>query len=107
MPKGYWISFYRSIGDPARLAEYAKAAGPAIEAGGGRFLARGTAARAFEGGLLQRSIVIEFDSVAQAIATYESPAYQAAARLLGKSVEREIRIVEGVPTSASAPSTER
>jgi uncharacterized protein (DUF1330 family) len=96
MPKGYWISFYRSVGDPARLAEYAKLAGPVIEAAGGRFLARGTPARAFESGLSQRSIVIEFDSVAQAIATYESPAYQAAAKILGHTAERDIRIVEGV-----------
>ena len=96
MPKGYWISFYRSIADPARLAEYAKRAGPVIEAAGGRFLARGAPARTFEAGLAERSIVIEFESVAQAIATYESPAYQAAAKLLGDTAERDIRIVEGV-----------
>lgn len=42
-----------------------------------------------------RTVVIEFESVASAIAAYDSPAYQAARQLLGDSVERDIRIVEG------------
>lgn len=41
MAKGYWVSCYRSITNPDALAAYAKLAGPAIEAGGGKFLARG------------------------------------------------------------------
>ena len=68
MAKGYWITFYRSVSNPAALAEYARLAGPSIQAGGGRILARGVAARTFEAGLSQRSVVIEFDSVEQAIA---------------------------------------
>jgi uncharacterized protein (DUF1330 family) len=96
MAKGYWITFYRSVSDPARLAEYAKLAGPSIEAGGGRFLARGTPAKVFEGGMNQRSVVIEFDSVDKAITAYESPAYQAALRVLHGAVERDIRILEGL-----------
>ena len=41
--------------------------------------------------------MIEFDSVAQAIAAHDSPGYQAALEALGKgSVDREIRIVEGL-----------
>lgn len=95
MPKGYWITFYRRVSDPRALAAYAKVAGPAIQAGGGRFLARGTPVRALEAGLAERSVVIEFDSVAQAISAYESPAYQAAFRLLDGAVERDVRIVEG------------
>ena len=41
MPKAYWISVYRSIKDPAKVTAYAKLAGPALAAGGARFLARG------------------------------------------------------------------
>ena len=41
MPKAYWISAYRQIYNPDALAAYAKLAGPAITAAGGRFLARG------------------------------------------------------------------
>jgi len=96
MTKGYWITCYRSVSSPARLAEYAKLAGPAIEAGGGRFLARGVAAKAFEAGLTQRSVIIEFETLDKAISTYESPAYQAALRLLDGGAERDVRIVEGV-----------
>ena len=97
MAKGYWITFYRSVSNPAALAEYARLAGPSIQAGGGRFLARGVAARTFEAGLSQRSVVIEFDSVEQAIAAYESPAYQAALKVLEGAAERAVRILEGVP----------
>ena len=42
-----------------------------------------------------RTVIIEFDSVASAISAYESPEYQAARKLLGDTVERDIRIVEG------------
>lgn len=96
MPKAYWISCYREIIDPLKLAAYAKLAGPAIEAGGGRFLARAVAAKAYEDGLLERIVVIEFDSVEQAIATHDSPAYQVALAALEGGVVRDIRIVPGV-----------
>ena len=63
MAKAYWITAYRSVRDSAALAAYAKLAGPALQAAGGRFLVRGTPARVYEGGLDQRIVVIEFDSV--------------------------------------------
>lgn len=96
MAKGYWITFYCSVSDPAALAEYARLAGPSIQAGGGRILARGVAARTFEAGLSQRSVVIEFDSVEQALKAHDSDGYQAALRALGQGAVRDIRIVEGV-----------
>lgn len=96
MAKGYFISVYRQIKDPEKLAAYAKLAGPAIEAGGGRFLARGVAAKAYEAGQLERTVVIEFESVAQAIATHDSPAYQRALEALGDGAVRDVRIVAGV-----------
>jgi uncharacterized protein (DUF1330 family) len=96
MPKGYWITFYRSVSNPDALAQYAKLAGPAIEAAGGRFLTRGSAVKVFEAGIKERSVVIEFDSASRAIAAYESPAYQSAVKLLDGAVERDVRILEGV-----------
>jgi uncharacterized protein (DUF1330 family) len=96
MPKAYWISAYRSVSDPDKLAAYAKLAGPAITAGGGRFLARGTAAKTYEAGVAQRTVLIEFDSVEQAVAAHDSPGYKAALDALGNGAERDIRIVEGV-----------
>ena len=96
MAKAYWISNYRKVLDPAKLAAYAKLAGPAIEAGGGRFLARAPAARAYEDGLLERTVIIEFESVDKAIAVHESPAYQAALVALGDGAVRDVRFVPGL-----------
>ena len=94
--KGYWITFYRSISNPDALAAYAALAVPAIEAGGGRILARGLAAYAFEGGLRERTVLVEFDSLEQARRTYESPAYQAAVAKLVGAAERELRLIEAL-----------
>ena len=96
MAKAYWISFYRAIHDPEKLAAYAKLAGPALQGAGGRFLARGLPAKVYELGLEQRTVIVEFASVAQAIAAHDSPAYQEALRALGNGVDRELRIIESV-----------
>ena len=95
MAKGYWITLYRSVSKPDALMEYAKLAGPAIEAGGGRFLVRGMPAKVVEGGIIDRTVVIEFESIQKAIATYQSPAYQAALKALAGAAERDMRFVEG------------
>ena len=96
MAKGYWVTFYRTVSHPDALAEYGKAAVPAIEAYGGRFLSRGTAIKAFEVGLKERSLIVELESAAKAIECYESPTYQSALKILAGTVERDIRILEGV-----------
>jgi uncharacterized protein (DUF1330 family) len=96
MPKAYWVSAYRAVKDPDKLAAYAKLAGPALTASGGRFLARGEPAKVYELGLKQRTVLIEFESVEHAVAAHDSPAYQAALAALGDGAEREIRIIEGV-----------
>ena len=96
MSKAYWISAYRSVSDEAALAAYAKLAGPALVAAGGRFLARGLPAQVYENGLSQRTVIIEFDSVAQAVAAHDGPGYQAALKALGNGAQRDIRIVEGL-----------
>ncbi|MEA3177585.1 MAG: hypothetical protein QOI59_1108 [Gammaproteobacteria bacterium] len=96
MAKAYWISSYREIIDPGKLAAYAKLAGPAIEAGGGRFLARATPAKVYEAGVMERLALIEFDSVEKALATHESKAYQEALAALAGGAVRDVRIVPGV-----------
>ena len=96
MAKAYWVACYRSISNPDAVAAYAKLAGPAIADAGGRFMARGTAAKAYEAGLTQRIVVIEFDSVEKAIAAHDSEGYQAALKVFGKAAERDMRIVEGL-----------
>lgn len=96
MAKAYWVSAYHAVHDPEKLAAYAKLAGPAIEAGGGKFLARGTAAKAYEAGIAQRTVIVEFESLAKAIETHDSPGYQAALKALGDGATRDLRVVEGV-----------
>jgi uncharacterized protein (DUF1330 family) len=96
MAKAYWIAAYRAIRDPAALAAYAALGAPALLKAGGRILARGNPAQVYDEGLNERTVLLEFDSVAQAVAAHDSPEYQAALRVLGDAVERDLRIVEGV-----------
>jgi uncharacterized protein (DUF1330 family) len=96
MAKAYWIAFYSEILDPDKLAAYGKLAGPAIEKGGGRVLARGTPAQVYDEGRPERTVLIEFDSVAEAVAVHASPAYQEALAALKGGVVRDLRIVAGV-----------
>ncbi|MFA6310574.1 MAG: DUF1330 domain-containing protein [Sterolibacterium sp.] len=96
MAKAYWITLYRAVRSPEAVAAYAKLAGPAIEAAGGRFVVRGAPAKVYEAGLNQRSVVIEFDSLELAVAAHDSAGYQEALRVLGDAAERDLRIVEGI-----------
>jgi uncharacterized protein (DUF1330 family) len=95
MPKGYWISAYREIRDTEKLAAYAKLAGPAVKASGGRFLVRGGRMEAHEAGVAERTVVVEFDSFDAAVAAHESDGYKAALAELEGGVVRDFRIVEG------------
>jgi uncharacterized protein (DUF1330 family) len=96
LAKAYWIACYRRVTDAGKLAAYAKLAAPAIVSAGGRILARATAVKAYEDGLLERTVLIEFDSVEQAIEAHESAAYQEALAALDNGVVRDLRIVPGV-----------
>jgi uncharacterized protein (DUF1330 family) len=96
MPKGYWVSAYRTISDPDRLAAYNALAAPAVKAAGGRTFVRGGRGEAHAEGIAERTILIEFDSFEQAVAARESVAYREALAALGDAVERDFRIVEGI-----------
>lgn len=96
MPVAYWINTFRSVSDPDRLAAYIELAGPAMRAAGGRFLARGLPAAAFESGAIERTTLIEFPSVDAAVAAYQSPGYQTALAALGDGAERDLRIIGAV-----------
>lgn len=95
MAKAYWVVAYRSVSNPEAWAAYAKLAGPAITAAGGRYLVRNKPAKTYEAGLDQRIVLVEFDSLERAIAAHDTPAYQAALKVLGNAAERDLRIVEG------------
>ena len=96
MAKAYLVLFYHSVSDEEALQEYARLALPAIEGAGGRYLARGMPAKTYEAGINQRTVIIEFDSVAQAVAAHDSPAYRVALKALGNAAKRDVRLIEGV-----------
>ncbi|MFD5279150.1 DUF1330 domain-containing protein [Streptomyces rubrogriseus] len=96
MPKGYWISSYRTISDPEKLAAYNELARLAVEPAGGRTIVRGGRVVAHDAGIAERTVLVEFDSFEQAVAAYESAAYQEALVALSDGVERDFRIVEGL-----------
>jgi len=96
MAKAYWVTTYKSISNPDALAAYSKLAGPAVLASGGKFLARGMATEAWEAGVKQRTVVIEWLDLKTALAAHDTPGYQAALKALGTgAVVRDMRVVEG------------
>jgi uncharacterized protein (DUF1330 family) len=96
MAKAYWVVTYRAIKNQDAFAAYAKLAGPAVQAAGGRFIVRGAPAKTYEAGMNQRVVVIEFESLQKALAAHDTKEYGAALEALGNGAERDIRIVEGV-----------
>lgn len=94
MTTAYWINTFREVRDADKLAAYIELAAPIMRAHGGRFLAKGQPAAAFESGVLERTTLIEFPSVERAVAAYESADYQHALAVLGDGAERDIRIIE-------------
>ena len=95
MAKGYWIAVYTKVTNPDAVARYAAEAAPLHAAAGARYIVRGIPAAIFDNGQKLRTIVLEFPSVEAAVAVYNSPAYQAAAKHLKGAAERDLRIVEG------------
>jgi len=97
MPKAYWVICHRSTKSPEKFAAFTKLAYPAIQAAGGRFLVRtSNVTKTYESGLNDRTVVIEFENLAKAIAAYGNPDYKQALRALADGAERDLRIVEGV-----------
>ena len=92
-----YVIFDEQILDPSRLEEYKSLAGPSIMKHGGRFLARGGATTSLEGDWNpQRMVLLEFDTVEQARAWYDSPEYREARRAREGAMLMKALIVEGV-----------
>ena len=95
---GYLIArFDMTDAEAAKTAypKYAKAAQPAYDEHHARFLVRGGEAHQMEGEMRARNVVIEYPSVAEAYACYQSEPYQAAREHRLPVAEGEIVIVEG------------
>jgi uncharacterized protein (DUF1330 family) len=97
MPKAYWVICHRSTKNLEKFAAFTKLAYPAIHAAGGKFLVRtSNVAKTHEHGIKDRTVVIEFENLARAMAAYDTADYKEALRALGDGAERDLRIVEGV-----------
>ncbi len=72
-----YVIFDVEIRDMTQYQEFMKAVKPAIEAAGGKYLARGGAHTVYEGDWQPRRIVLfEFPSVAAFESFYNGPVYQ-------------------------------
>src|SRR5689334_17888709 len=80
MAKGYWIARV-DVRDPDRYKDYVSTAKPAFERYGAIFLARGGPFTPLEGEPRGRNVVIEFPSLQHAVDCFNSPEYQAAAKI--------------------------
>jgi uncharacterized protein (DUF1330 family) len=94
MAKGYWIARV-DVRDAERYKDYVATAKPAFERFGANFLARGGAMTELEGTARARNVVIEFPSMQHAVDCYNSPEYQAAAKIRQEVADAEIIVVEG------------
>jgi uncharacterized protein (DUF1330 family) len=88
-----WIA-HVTVTDEDAYGKYAKLAGPAIADHGGKFLARGARFVQLEGKERPRNVVARFPSLEEAVACYNSPAYQEALAHAKGASERELMVVE-------------
>jgi uncharacterized protein (DUF1330 family) len=104
MPKAYWVVTYRSVENPEARKAYAKLAVPAIESSGGRFLARSNPAKTYEAGRNQRVVLVEFDSLDEALACHATSAYkEARSRRLAPAMLSAICAWSKAPPSLPSP----
>lgn len=91
-----WIAHVKVL-DAEAYGKYAQAAGPAIAAHGGVFLARGGRYVQLEGNDRPRNVVARFPSVEAAVACYNSAEYQAVLAHAKGASERDLLVVEETP----------
>jgi uncharacterized protein (DUF1330 family) len=94
MPKGYWIA-HVNVKDSERYQDYIAANAEPLRKYGGRFLVRGGKYEIRRGPQRERHVVIEFPDFDTARACYDSPEYQAAAKIRDAYADAEVIIVEG------------
>lgn len=94
MAKGYWVA-HVNVHDLEAYDKYRVANAEAFAKFNAKFLVRGAPQDVREGSLNARTVVIEFPSLADAIACYDSPEYQAAKALRVPVSEGNMCIIEG------------
>jgi uncharacterized protein (DUF1330 family) len=94
MPKAYWIARV-DVNDAETYKKYVETGKPAFERYNAKFLARGGRTEALEGKNRARNVLIEFASMEDALACYNSPEYTAARAIRQAVSEGEWILVEG------------
>jgi len=94
MNKGYLIG-HVTVKDPDAYAEYARAAGEAMQPFTPKIVAWSGQYENLEGESHQRHVIFEFASFDEAKRFYESPAYQAAKTLRAGAATGTFVLVEG------------
>ena len=95
MAKGYWIARIDVHDLDGYKRDYVAHNGAVFKKYGAKFLVRGGTHEAHEGPARSRNVVLEFKDYATALACYNSPEYQAAAKIRQTCAEGEIIVVEG------------
>jgi uncharacterized protein (DUF1330 family) len=94
MAKGYWVA-RMDVKDAETYDKYRAANAKPFADYGAKFIVRGGQQTPREGDERSRTVVLEFPSYADAIACYESEAYQAAKDIRLNASEGDLVIVEG------------
>ncbi|HYS47315.1 MAG TPA: DUF1330 domain-containing protein [Xanthobacteraceae bacterium] len=94
MAKGYWIA-HVDVSDPEAYKAYVAANAAAFRKYGARFLVRGGTCEVVEGGARARSVVLEFEDYATALACYRSSEYAKAIALRRGNAIADIVVIEG------------
>ena len=88
------------VEDPIRYEDYKKMVPPSLAAYGGRFLVRGGKVENLEGDWSpKRFVMVEFPSVEQAKAWWDSPEYADAKALRQATAKTQMIVVEGFEQS--------
>ena len=95
MPKGYFLSAHRSPANPEKRQAYLELAGPAMIKAGGKMLASTSSVDAHENGVVEQTVLVEFESFDKAKDAYRSDDYQAAIKARDGGADRDISLFEG------------
>ena len=93
MPKAYWIARV-DVRDPETYKKYVETAKPAFERHKANFLARGGRTEVLQGAARARNVLIEFPSMDEALACWNSPEYTAARAIRQTVSDGEFVLVE-------------
>ena len=85
--------------EPVEYEDYRKLAGPTVAQFGGRYLVRGGKTEIAEGDWSpQRFVIVEFPSLEQAQAWYNSPEYSRAKAIRQRTARASVIFAEGLPS---------